>query len=282
MTNLWRSFTGVLLSLGIISGGHPRPADMRAGDTLPQAPPGYRWQETPDLSDEFNGPELDKAKWLPFQPYWQGREPSHFDPGNVATHEGKLELRSTSLVNDIAEVKHPNWDIWIHAACVASTTPRATYGYYEARVKASRLVMTSSFWFQGKYSEIDVVEEIGGLGKHFLQSDSMQMNTHYFPQGWSTDKSTYEAWKMPYAAADEFHVYGMWWKDKDTVWFYHDGKKVAELHPRGEFLEPMYLFFDTEVFTSEGLPTVESLKDPQQDTMSVDWVRAWKLEAIHN
>jgi hypothetical protein len=38
----------------------------------------------------------------------------------------------------------------------------------------------------------------------------------------------------------------------------------------------MYLFFDTEVFTWYGLPTVASLKDPNLNTMLVDWVRAWK------
>jgi hypothetical protein len=39
----------------------------------------------------------------------------------------------------------------------------------------------------------------------------------------------------------------------------------------------MYLFFDTEVFTWNGLPSVAALKDPAKNRMSVDWVRAWKL-----
>ena len=58
---------------------------------------------------------------------------------------------------------------------------------------------------------------------------------------------------------------------------YHDGQKVAELTPGGPFKESQYLFFDTEVFVWEGLPTIESLNDPSRNTMLVDWVRSWKL-----
>ena len=60
----------------------------------------------------------------------------------------------------IAELsdKVPNKDLWVRAACVSSKLPMASYGYYEARVNASILSMTSSFWLQGGYSEIDVVE----------------------------------------------------------------------------------------------------------------------------
>jgi beta-glucanase (GH16 family) len=77
----------------------------------------------------------------------------------------------------------------------------------------------------------------------------------------------------------EYHVRssGVWWKDEKTVWMYNDGQKVAELTPGGPFKEPQYLFFDTEVFVWEGLPTIESLNDPSRNIMLVDWVRAWKL-----
>jgi hypothetical protein len=69
----------------------------------------------------------------------------------------------------------------------------------------------------------------------------------------------------------------MWWRDAETVWMYHDGQKVAEIEFGGPFEEPMYLFFDAEVFTWEGLPTIESLRDPELNVMQVDWVRAWEL-----
>jgi hypothetical protein len=235
------------------------------------------WQPIPELSDEFNRRRLNETKWQPEHPYWDGREPSQFDPDNVSVSGGVLRLRSVPLVDDLAAVQDPEQDVWVGAACLASTKPIATYGYYEARFKASALSMTSSFWFQGKYSEIDVVEQMGAPAKHPRQRTWMRMNTHYYPGGWENDRKTPVNWQMPSGAADEYHVYGMWWRDADTVWMYHNGEKVAEIKFGGPFEEPMYLFFDTEVFVWEGLPTLESLRDPELNTMHVDWVRAWRL-----
>lgn len=73
--------------------------------------------------------------------------------------------------------------------------------------------------------------------------------------------------------------YGLWWKDARTAIFYHDGKQVAEIKLKGEFLEPMYLFFDSEPRGKiGGLPTVESLRDKHLNTMKVDWIRSWTLQ----
>ncbi|MFI5380820.1 MAG: family 16 glycosylhydrolase [Tepidisphaerales bacterium] len=243
---------------------------------LPDPPPGMRWEKNDTLSDEFDGKALDTRKWIPRQPYWKGREPSQFDPANVAVKDGLLELRSTATIERMSDVKNPEKDIWVKAACVTSSKPIASYGYYETRMKASKLSMTSSFWFQGKYSEIDVVEQVGASLKNPQHGQLMLMNTHFFKDGWKKDLATPKQWKMPSGAADGFHVYGVWWKDRDTVWFYHDGEKVAELKTGGAFDEPMYLFFDTEVFIWEGLPTLESLADPTKNVMQVDWVRAWR------
>jgi hypothetical protein len=47
------------------------------------------------------------------------------------------------------------------------------------------------------------------------------------------------------------------------------GERVAEMKTGGGFLETM-CFFDTELFTWDGLPTIESLKDPPRNTMRVE------------
>ncbi len=209
-------------------------------------------------------------------PYWQGREPSRFDPNNVAVRDGILYLKSTALIGDMASVANPEKDIWVAAACVSSLGPSGGYGYYEARIKASALSMTSSFWLQGRFSEIDIVEQIGRPAKQPERGNLMLMNTHYFKGGWKQDRATPRQWRMPSGAADAWHVYGVWWKGPDEMVFYHDGVKVAEVEPGGAFTETMYLFFDTEIFTWEGLPDLESLNDPRRNTMQVDWVRVWR------
>jgi beta-glucanase (GH16 family) len=248
---------------------------------LPTPPAGYKWQLAPSLSDEFNGNALDKKKWLPYQPYWKGREPSQFDSANASEHGGRLLLKSTTDRDSLAGIADPNKDIWISAACVTSTTARASYGYYEARMKASGLTMTSSFWLQGKYSEIDVVEEIGKPVERPNEASLMMSNTHYFAGGWANDKST-QTWRpMATSPAGDYHIYGVWWKDDRTVIFYDNGKEMAQVTTGGLFDEPMYLFFDTEAFALwEGLPTIVDLKDPAKNTMSVDWVRSWKLVPV--
>ena len=117
---------------------------------VPEAPAGYRWRSVSHLSDEFAAGRLDASKWIDFHPYWNGREPSRFDPRNVSVEGGILRLLSVPLVDDLAAVRDPEKDVWVGSACVSSRTASASYGYYEARVQASDLSMTSSFWFQGK------------------------------------------------------------------------------------------------------------------------------------
>lgn len=236
-----------------------------------------QWAKVESLSDEFDGNKLDTSKWRPFLTYWKGREPSEFSRENVSVSDGKLCLRSVSKVQDLLDVKNPEKDVWVASACVSSVRAVAFYGYYEVRMKASKLSMTSSFWLQGRFSEIDVVEQMGASVKNPQNGHLMVMNSHSFKNGWVNDQATPQTWKMTENSAERFHRYGVWWKNDSTLWFYHDGVKVAEMKPHAAFTEPMLLIFDTEVFVWDGLPTMESLKDPKCNTMEVDWLRSWKL-----
>ncbi|MEM1095539.1 MAG: family 16 glycosylhydrolase [Bacteroidota bacterium] len=244
---------------------------------LPAPPEGMQWALNDTLSDEFNGEYLDRDKWTPYHPYWDGREPSHFLVSNVSLGGGHALLKSTPRVVSMDEVRDIKKDVWVNSACIASNKPVAQYGYYETRMKASKLSMTSSFWLQGVYSEIDVVEQLGASKVNPHKNSWMQMNTHYYVGGWDNDVATPAHWQMPSGSADEFHTYGVWWKDERTVWFYHNNEKVAELTPAGLFEEPMYIFFDTEVFRWEGMPSLTNLNDDTRNTMQVDWVRSWTL-----
>lgn len=255
--------------------------DAKLIGSLPAAPSGYKWLIIKELSDEFDNDTLDLTKWNPLHPYWKGREPSKFSPNNVMLKAGCLELRSSSIVNDLTKVPNPNKDFWVNAACISSKMSIAFYGYYQARVKSSRLSMTSAFWLQGKYSEIDVIENLGASAKYPESGMKMLMNTHYFSKGWENDKNTSKEWKLTEHTSDNFQVYGVWWIDKDNIWMYHNGVKVAEFKTGGEFLEKMYLFFDTEVFTWHGIPSIESLNDSTKNTMQVDWVRSWQLISVN-
>lgn len=241
-------------------------APDRARALPPQPPIGHTWAPIPELTDEFNGTSLDATKWLPYQPYWSGRD-STFDTNNVYLTNGTLCLRSTATT--LSDIR---------AACVTSITKQAVMGcYYEASIKTSRLSMTSSFWFQGNYSEIDVVEELGASVSNSWKNGYMFMNTHYFPNGWSSDSTTPCQWLMPTTCDSGFHTYGCWWKDTRNITFYHNDNPVQDITTAGDFNENMYLFFDTEVFSWEGWPTLVSLQDASLNTMYVDWVRSWQM-----
>jgi beta-glucanase (GH16 family) len=272
---------GLLVSWSVIFGGCVAIVPDSASNQ-PRVPEGLRWEPVTQLSDEFNGTALDTEKWQPLLPYWRGRPPSRFAPENVTVSNGTLELRSAPLVDTLAVVKDPQKDIWISAGCVSSRLPIASYGYYEVRMRASGLPMTSSFWLQGKYSEIDVAEQRGAPTKHVEDAFFMQSTVHFYFGTPQTRKSYSVKTKLSTRPNEKFYVYGVWWKDKRTVWFYLDGRKVGEATPAGDFLEPMYLIFDTEVWADQsGLPSIEMLNDSTRNSMKVDWVRAWRLVDVH-
>ena len=250
------TITAILLTLSAISVAVP--------------PVGYNWIPVSEFTDEFNISSLDTSKWRDSHPGWTGRN-STFKRENVSVDNGCLQLKSTLKAGGL-EVKAST----ITATCVSSQKRNCGPGYYEARVKASDLAMTSSFWFQGKYSEIDVIENVGNPSLSSMKTieDTMMMNTHYFTGRWKKDIATPTKWKMPKLARDGFHTYGVWWKNENTIWFYYDSVKVAEVTPGGSFDELQYLFFDTEVFTWHGWPTKESLLNPVKNIMYVDCLGA--------
>jgi len=125
---------------------------------LQKPPQGKKWAKIDSLSDEFNSEKLDAGKWRPKHPFWSGRNSKH-TVSNVSVKDGNLRLKST-LRKGATEVKAET----VTAACVSSSTRRCLPGYYEARIKCSDISMTSAFWFQGTYSEIDVYNTPQKLG----------------------------------------------------------------------------------------------------------------------
>ncbi len=244
---------------------------MLSAISLATPPAGYSWSPVSEFTDEFNGTSLDSSKWRDYHPYWSGRN-STYEPANVSVSGGYLQLVS-SLYPGSTEVNANT----VTAACVSSQNRSCTPGYYEARILASDMSMTSAFWFQGTYSEIDVIENMGdaSLSSSNWIEDRMFYNTHYYPDGWSNDIAVGGNWQMPYRSSSDFHTYGVWWKDENTIWLYHNDVKIDEITPGGPFDQVQYMFFDTEVFTWHGWPLYDDLLNPDKNTMYVDWVRAW-------
>ena len=242
----------------------------------PIAPPEKQWIPVEELTDEFDGSVLDETKWIDYHPYWSGRAPSVFKKENVSVSDGFLKLKSTVA-------NYEQQGNWVNASCVSSKTKAMKPGYYsEARIKCPTLSMTGAYWFQGSYSEIDVIENFGAptAPSYAGHETHMKTNLHYYKDGWENDISTpWESDILEPACDMDFFTYGVWWKDAETVIFYLDGKEVHTSKTGGPFNENMYMFFDMETFTwGIGLPTIESLDDSTKNMQYVDWVRTYKME----
>jgi hypothetical protein len=241
---------------------------------VPPAPAGKRWVPVNELTDDFNF--FDTNKWQKGHPYWTGRSPSLFNNNNISVADGSLRLKMS--VKDANQ----NGD-WIWSACVTSKAKSFTKGMYsEVRMRAADLSATSSFWMQGSYSEIDVVENYGRVQNNAWRhlDYTMESNTHYFKNGWNNDQTTQRHSTNPGNGrnADKYYIYGVWWKDNRNVVFYRDGVAVNSAYLGGNFDEPMYLFFDMEVFTwGPGIPTPSQLRDTRKNTAYYDRVKTYRL-----
>lgn len=258
----------------------------------PPAPKGYKWVKNDAFSDEFNGDRFDTSKWHARSPYWKhGRPPATFRAENVSVKDGCLQIKDVVL-------QEPDTVYRFAGGAVASISQEALYGYYEARMKASGVSMSSTFWLKTPRQVIgcdtvqqeldiveDIVEAIGGAKRFAAFKYSMKSNAHIFRtdcKGERTVKSTPGETKLVAAVDSQFHVFGCWWKDANTLDFYYNGKYAFTIHPdtsfsQTPFAHPMYMHLVTETYNWETPPTPEELADASKNVTYYDWVRSYKL-----
>lgn len=279
--------------------------------SIPLPPAGQRWILNETLSDEFNGTELDKSKWLDEHPTWKGREPGLFQAENVAVEDGYLKLWGKKL-DEPVEIKS-KWSDKVYkytmgCAAVVSKEQNASFGYYEARFKASKSYLSTTYWMstrgkafeiddaEGRFSqELDVCECIGASGdfKGKFFADGMNSNTHFWYTGPDKKKQDLRGpkWgikiKGEKKPSEAFQTYGCWYRSAKTATFYlnngegHDAifnnsiTKEPFPHPMG-----VNMVSETYPFPWIALPTDEQLADKEACTSLYDWVRAYVLKPI--
>ena len=120
------------------------------------------WIANTQLSDEFNGTQLDKTKWWvlgengDYRSKWKGRAPGQFAPQNVKVINGDLILSSQweptfSFLNESQDgtpYGGVNKTYPITQACIMSER-FFKYGYMEIRCKAAEAPVTVAFWATG-------------------------------------------------------------------------------------------------------------------------------------
>jgi hypothetical protein len=281
--------------------------------------PGYILVE--ELSDEFNGVELDTNKWYNYMTYWNGRG-STFTRSNVSVNNGSLKLKSSvidkdqlNLLYNIINHKLTNIDTivdlekwncsfyglnWkpslllpindslqkigekaIGSAAVMSKTRIAEKGYYEARIKTSKISMSSSFWLHGGGSEIDVIESYGAVSVLNLSHVTYKINSNFHSGGNSLGGIQYVNKNK---TSDYYFVLGMLWEDT-TVKVYINDEQVMSKDLRSNpkvdfeiFSSLKHLIFDTEILSApwNGWPSFNDLTDDKLNIFYIDWVRVWR------
>ena len=240
-----------------------------------------RWRRFESLWDDFKGDELDDAKWWDHNPFWYGRAPSRFLPGNVAVRDGMLHLtfqRDDALPREVLyKGNGAEYHTYSSAAVQAKTDVR--YGYFEIKARPMDSAASSAFWFSGgakdmqggQYgNEIDVFE-IGGKAVKYEHRYGMNAHVFQTPEDGKKHWNSGGTWVAPFRLADDFHVYGLEWTPK-VLNYYVDGILVRTLK-NTHWHTPLALDFDSEaMFSWLGVPKDEDLPS----TFSIEYVRAWK------
>lgn len=254
------------------------------------------WILNQDVSDEFNGTEIDQDKWFIEGEnggdyyIWKGRPPSQFVPENVIVEDGLLKIRSRwepdypfikeSYADGSRNDSYGEWEgkpMPVTTAAVI-TKKRFLYGYMEVRTKAANSNMTSAFWAIGYESELDIYEQVGNPKiKGDIQEDTWKSSIHdWSPPAKRPTRRFGLKTKLPFRVADDFHVWAAEWGE-DYLKLFLDGELMYETtrEKEGEnwvLNNPLEIWFDSEIFVWLGLPHEEELPEDYL----IDYVRVWQ------
>lgn len=250
-----------------------------------------KWALIKEMSDEFDGKKVDESKWQISGQGWIGRAPGLFMAENIKVTDGNLKITTTKLPETVVK----NGNEFTHGGGYVGSRKGMTYGYYEARMKANKTFMSSTFWMinerkgsvgcDNRTTELDIQECFGTIttDKEFTKKFPFQMNsnTHSrdIKEGCDYKKASIPAkGAMEGAVYDDYHVYGVWWKSKDEILFFLDGKLTAQVKPAADFNLEMYLRMVVETYNWNPVPEDGGMSGSVEDrTTSYDWVRSWQI-----
>ncbi|TXE13882.1 family 16 glycosylhydrolase [Seonamhaeicola algicola] len=254
-------------------------------------PTGGKWKLVKNMSDEFNGKKVNENKWQISGQGWIGRAPGLFQAENIKVKNGKLQITTKKLAKPIIK----NGKTFTHGGGYVGSYEGMTYGYYECKMKANKTFMSSTFWLinegrdnkgcDKRTTELDIQECVGEIvsdAKWMIGFDQkMNSNTHSrnIPEGCDYEKgSNKSSGQIGGKVYDDYHVYGVWWKSKDEVLFFLDGKLVNKVTPPADYNIAMHLRMVVETYDWNPVPTDGGMNYSAEDrTTSYDWVRTWKM-----
>ncbi len=259
----------------------------------------FIWDFKEDFSDEFNSDELDTNKWDNDVKDWGTWS---WEPHNTYVNDGVLTIKMQQKEHT-RKVSGSDEKFYFTSG-IAQIEKKITYGYFEARIKASDKGQGTcpAFWLYSvdeptpieedavQYCEIDIVEIFQAPNQY----NRLEMNLHarIIEDGELTwkrpgqgDEWLRNSWLAPWDPREEYHTYGVL-NRLDSIFWYVDGVE------RGR-KENVYWHLPMHLTVSMGLRTPyekyingvrtqmeypESNPEPGFPTeMYCDYVRVWEV-----
>ncbi|MDA7862119.1 hypothetical protein N9A63_00725 [Akkermansiaceae bacterium] len=254
---------------------------------------GKTWTPVPHMSDEFTGKSLDLKKWQA-EPKgngwtWDGRPPGLFRAENVTVKDGNMNVTVSPLPAPVKKGRHT----FTHqGAIVRSLHAGQPSWYYECRMKANATEMSSTFWLMTKGHpvkklELDIQECVGKVSKdaavwartwdQVFHSNVIHRTNRHNPKQVQQQNQVATNVKNH----ERFFVYGAWWKSKDEIQFFLDGKHTYSVKPSVDWDVPAFIQMAIEVYDWNPLPADGGMVKSgnwEQRTTKYDWVRTWQLK----
>ena len=281
----------------------PEAPDPTAGMTLGDlevdvaagVPPAVEsWAVMDNLSDEFayegKGAEFDENWNDSYHNGWRGPGLTQFSSNHSEVMNGELVLRAARVPNSNR----------VFCGVVTGKDLLEFPAYTEVSAKVADQVLSSNFWFlsDDDRREVDVVEIYGSSREdHNWFAARPSTNYHVFIRDENTNailenfnnqqhhpKPDLEPYR------NDFHRYGMYWKDAFTIDFYYDGELVHQLRRAG-ITDPenlgidraMNMIFDLEDHdwrsNAGNVATDDELTDEPDRTYRIDYVRTYRPRA---
>lgn len=253
---------------------------------------GYRWVLNQELSDEFEGDELDLEKWKNTDPNrWIGRTPGLFMAEAVSMGEGKMRM-TCDIFDEPKEVKGQTWTH--QGGHVISQKQVKPGSFIECKMKANKTFMSTTFWLinysnegtgcDRRVTELDVHESIGYPENH-AKTQQMGSNTH--SRGIPSECSEIEAGsrgnhaQAPGKLYDHYYTYGVWWKGPRELLFYLNGEYKYTINPVADFDIDLYIKLVCETYNWSPAPADGGMTGTWEErTTFYDWVRTYDYVAV--
>jgi len=257
---------------------------------------GKTWQKVDQLSDEFDGNQIDESKWT-IDPMghselkWPGRKPAMFRKESFSLANGFLGIEAGKLPEPVTIVQGGKPDVYKYYGGILRSHLASSIGhYYECRMKMNKSEMGGGFWLChegvcGNKHEIDITESVGHLTEKtekwaFDWDQIMHSNAIHRKTACNPEKRDQNKINPLVKNSECFYTYGFYWKSATELLFYLDGKYVYTLTPPVPFDQNLFIQFSIEAYDWNPIPEdggrVANAGKEDRTTL-IDYIHVYKL-----